>query len=82
MTLSTVVFDPFSEEFFNGPYETYRRMREEAPVYYSDEYDFYALSRHADVAAAFRTSRPTRRPAESILPWCATSLRRRTSRSS
>ncbi|BBY16902.1 cytochrome P450 [Mycolicibacterium litorale] len=54
MTLSTVVFDPFSEEFFNGPYETYRRMREEAPVYYSDEYDFYALSRHADVAAAFK----------------------------
>jgi cytochrome P450 len=54
MTLSTLVFDPFSEEFFNGPYETYRRMREEAPVYYSDEYDFYALSRHADVAAAFK----------------------------
>ncbi|WP_193043622.1 cytochrome P450 [Mycolicibacterium baixiangningiae] len=54
MTLSTVVFDPFSEEFFNGPYETYRRMRDEAPVYYSEEYDFYALSRHADVAAAFK----------------------------
>ncbi|MGE2712719.1 cytochrome P450 [Mycolicibacterium litorale] len=54
MTLSTLVFDPFSEEFFNGPYETYRRMREEAPVYYSEQYDFYALSRHADVAAAFK----------------------------
>ncbi|EUA58179.1 cytochrome P450 family protein [Mycobacterium intracellulare 1956] len=23
-------FDPFSEDFFNGSYETYRRMREEA----------------------------------------------------
>ncbi|WP_256386353.1 hypothetical protein [Mycobacterium sp. GA-1841] len=27
MTTSQVVFDPFSEDFFNGPYETYRRMR-------------------------------------------------------
>jgi cytochrome P450 len=54
MTTSEVVFDPFSEEFFNGPYEIYRRMREEAPVYYNEEYDFYALSRHEDVAAAFK----------------------------
>jgi cytochrome P450 len=29
-------------------------MREEAPVYYSEEYDFYALTRHQDVAAAFK----------------------------
>lgn len=54
MTTSQLVFDPFSADFFNGPYETYRRMREEAPVYYSAEYDFCALTRHADVAAAFR----------------------------
>lgn len=47
-------FDPFSEDFFNGSYETYRRMREEAPVYYSERYDFYALSRHVDVAAAYK----------------------------
>lgn len=49
-----LVFDPFSEDFFNGAYETYRRMRDEAPVYYSEEYDFYALTRHEDVAPAFR----------------------------
>jgi cytochrome P450 len=54
MTASTVIFDPFSEDFFNHPYETYRRMRAEAPVYYSEEYDFYALTRHEDVAAAFK----------------------------
>ena len=55
MTASTeLVFDPFSEEFFNGPWEIYRRMREEAPVYHNAEHDFYALSRHADVAAAFK----------------------------
>lgn len=54
MTTTTLVFDPFSEDFFNGPYETYRRMREEAPVYYSEQYDFYALTRHEDVAAAYK----------------------------
>lgn len=54
MTKPTVVFDPFSDDFFNSPYETYRRMRAEAPVYYDEKYDFYALTRHADVAAAFK----------------------------
>ena len=54
MTTSQLVFDPFSEEFFNGPWEIYRRMRDEAPVYYNSEHDFYALSRHEDVAAAYK----------------------------
>jgi cytochrome P450 len=54
MTTSELVFDPFSEEFFNGPWETYRRLREEAPLYYNAEHDFYALSRHEDVAAAYK----------------------------
>jgi cytochrome P450 len=54
MTKPKVVFDPFSEEFFNNPFDMYRRMREEAPIYYDEEQDFYALTRHADVAAAFK----------------------------
>jgi cytochrome P450 len=54
MTKSKFVFDPFSEEFWNGAWETYRRMQEETPVYYNDEYDFYALTRHADVAAGLK----------------------------
>lgn len=54
MTATDLVFDPFSEEFFNGAWETYRRMRAEAPVYYNPEHDFYALSRHEDVAAAYK----------------------------
>lgn len=54
MTTATVVFDPFSEDFFNNPYQIYRRMRAEAPVYYSAEYDFYALTRNVDVTAAFK----------------------------
>jgi cytochrome P450 len=54
VTTADLVFDPFSEEFFNGAFEMYRRMRDEAPVYYSEEHDFYALTRHADVAPAFK----------------------------
>jgi cytochrome P450 len=51
---ATLVFDPFSQEFFDNPYEFYRWMRAETPVYYSDQYDFYALTRHEDVAAAYK----------------------------
>ena len=47
-------FDPYSDVFFNDPYEVYRRLRDEAPVYRNDHYGFYALSRYEDVAAAHR----------------------------
>jgi cytochrome P450 len=47
-------FNPFSDTFFDDPYETYRWMRDDAPVYHSDRWDFYALSRHEDVVAAHR----------------------------
>ncbi|MEN4474484.1 cytochrome P450 [Mycolicibacterium cosmeticum] len=54
MTTAELVFDPFSEEYFNNPFEIYRRMRTEAPLYYSADQDFYALTRHVDVAAALK----------------------------
>ena len=54
MTKSKVVFDPFSEEFFTNPFDIYRRMREDAPLYYDENEDFYALTRHEDVAAALK----------------------------
>jgi len=47
-------FDPYSDEFFENPYDTYQWMRDEAPVYYSKRWDFYALSRYEDVLAAHR----------------------------
>ncbi|ORX05206.1 cytochrome [Mycobacterium triplex] len=49
-----MVFDPYSPEFFADPHPVYRRLRDEAPVYYSSEHHFYALSRHDDVVAAIR----------------------------
>ncbi len=54
MTSTAVEFDPFSDEYFNDPSEVYRRLRDEAPVFFSERYGFYALSRFADVLAAHR----------------------------
>jgi len=54
MTKPKVVFDPFSEEYFTNPFDIYRRMREDAPLYYDEKEDFYALTRHEDVAAALK----------------------------
>ena len=54
MTKPKVVFDPFSEEYYENPFDIYRRMREDAPLYYDEKEDFYALTRHEDVAAAFK----------------------------
>lgn len=54
MTKPKLVFNPVSQDYFENPYEIYKRMRDEAPVYYDEVEDFYALTRHADVAAAFK----------------------------
>lgn len=54
MTTTAVEFDPMSDEYFNDPSEVYRRLRDEAPVYFNEHYGFYALSRFEDVAAAHR----------------------------
>ena len=50
----SVHFDPFSDAFFNDPFETYRQLRDHAPVYHSTQYGFWALSRYEDVASAMR----------------------------
>ncbi|MGZ8746566.1 MAG: cytochrome P450 [Mycobacterium sp.] len=54
MTKPKLVFSPYSQEFFDNPYEIYARMRDEAPIYYDEDADFYAITRHADVAAALK----------------------------
>jgi cytochrome P450 len=49
-----VEFDPFSDVYFDDPYDMYRRLRAEAPVFRSERYGFYALSRYDDVIAAHK----------------------------
>jgi cytochrome P450 len=51
-----VAYNPYHYAIHEDPYPTYARLRSEAPVYRNEENDFWALSRHADVADAFRDS--------------------------
>ena len=46
---SDVYYDPYDVDLYADPYPVLRRLREEAPLYYNDRYDFYAVSRFADV---------------------------------
>jgi cytochrome P450 len=48
MTASDVSFDPFDLAIREDPYPVYRRLRDEAPLYYNEQYDFYAVSRFDD----------------------------------
>jgi hypothetical protein len=54
MTTVTPSYDPYDYAIHEDPYPTYAAMRAHAPVYRNDDHGFYALSRYADVVAAFR----------------------------
>ncbi len=62
MTVSTsttgagtpLLFDPYDYAFHEDPYPLYARLRDEAPLHHNEDGDFWVLSRHADVFAAFR----------------------------
>ncbi len=45
-------YDPFDFEIDADPYPIWRRLRDEQPVYFNERYEFYALSRFADVERA------------------------------
>src|SRR5918997_5783296 len=49
---SDLYYDPYDFEIDADPYPVWRRMRDEAPLYYNDRYDFYALSRFDDIERA------------------------------
>ena len=55
MTVSTgtdvqdVYYDPYDVALNADPYPMFGRLREEAPLYYNAQHDFYALSRFDDV---------------------------------
>jgi cytochrome P450 len=47
-------FNPYDKTFAHDPYPTYKRLRDEAPVYHCEPLNFWALSRFADVLEAHR----------------------------
>jgi cytochrome P450 len=50
---SDVYYDPYNVDINADPYPVFRRLREEAPLYYNEAHDFYALSRFADVERGY-----------------------------
>jgi cytochrome P450 len=49
-----LLYNPYSFSVHDDPYETYRRLRDEAPAYWNPELQFWVLSRFEDVLEAFR----------------------------
>jgi len=49
---SAIYYDPYDFEIDTDPYPVWRRLRDEAPLYYNERYDFYAVSRFDDVERA------------------------------
>ncbi|OBJ47077.1 cytochrome P450 [Mycobacterium sp. 1423905.2] len=47
-----VYYDPYDVNITANPYPTFARLRDEAPLYYNERYNFWAISRHADVEKA------------------------------
>jgi cytochrome P450 len=47
--MSDVSYDPYDVEIHADPYPVFRRLREEAPLYYNEQHDFFAVSRYEDV---------------------------------
>jgi cytochrome P450 len=54
VTEAVIEYDPMARATQADPYPAYRLLLEHAPVYRNPARDFYALSRFADVQAAFR----------------------------
>lgn len=54
MTTTTgLSYDPYDVKIDSDPYPVYRRLRHEAPLYYNERYDFFAVSRFDDVHRCF-----------------------------
>jgi cytochrome P450 len=49
---SDVYYDPYDFEIDVDPHPVWKRLRDEAPLYYNERYDFFALSRFEDVERA------------------------------
>jgi cytochrome P450 len=49
MDSEPIYYDPYDYEIDAHPHPVWKRMRDEAPLFYNDKYDFFAVSRYQDV---------------------------------
>ena len=49
-----LAWDPLDEKYKVDPHPIWKRLRDEQPLYYNEEHDFYAVSRFAEVDAFSR----------------------------
>jgi cytochrome P450 len=49
-----VYYDPYDVDINADPYPSFRRLRDQAPLYYNEQHDFFALSRYDDVEQGLR----------------------------
>ena len=60
-----VYYDPYDFAIDDDPYPVWKRLRDEAPLYFNEKYNFFALSRYDDVFRelhnweAYRSGRST-----------------------
>ena len=52
--MTDLYWDPFSPELRDDPYPLWKRLRDEAPLYYNDRHDFWVLSRFHDIEQAHK----------------------------
>ena len=57
MRHSNLYYDPYDVTIDADPYPTYRRLRDEAPLYHNERYGFWGLARFTDVETALRDVR-------------------------
>ena len=71
--MTDIYYDPYDFEIDADPHPVWRRMRDEAPLYRNDRYEFWALSRYEDVAAAHPGGSPrphlVHAPDGTLLDW-------------
>jgi cytochrome P450 len=54
---SGVYYDPYDVDIDADPYPVFRRLRDEAPLYYNERYDFFAVSRFEDVERGLKDAK-------------------------
>ncbi|MEQ8842307.1 MAG: hypothetical protein RIB98_15085 [Acidimicrobiales bacterium] len=54
VSTSPVDYDPYDIAINHDPYPVFQRLRQETPLDYNEEFDFFAVSRFDDVERGLR----------------------------